>query len=239
MFAFKGHQLRGVKIDSEPWFVAADACRILDLKSHATSGAFTRHLAKLDADERKLLRRDGIQLNLTQVIEIHPGSPVQVPHRDQDMWQGPKGDMEYLVNIMWPTTPFTRENGATIVWPHSHRAQDEIILPEDDALDAEMSPGSALIFLGSTLHGGGRNLSNDIRRGVIISYSLGWLKPYENQWLAYLPSVPRTAKPIASHLDPGVFVCFTPIRNGCSRRKRWKGRERRAGMRPGIVSLPG
>ncbi|WP_097093714.1 phytanoyl-CoA dioxygenase family protein [Novosphingobium sp. Chol11] len=135
---------------------------------------------------------DVIQLNLTQAVEVHPGSPNQVPHRDQDMWKGPKGEMEYLVNVMWPTTPFTAETGATIVWPHSHRHQDQIILPPEDSVDAEMLPGSALLFLGSTLHGAGQNVSSQIRRGVIISYSLGWLKPYENQWLAYPPEIAKT-----------------------------------------------
>jgi ectoine hydroxylase-related dioxygenase (phytanoyl-CoA dioxygenase family) len=56
----------------------------------------------------------------------------------------------------------------------------------------ELDPGSALIFLGSTLHGAGGNRSAGIRRGIIISYCLGWLKPYENQWLAYPPSVAAT-----------------------------------------------
>ena len=31
--------------------------------------------------------------------------------------------------------------------------------------------------------------SNEVRRGAIVSYCLGWLKPYENQWLAYPPEV--------------------------------------------------
>lgn len=131
---------------------------------------------------------DVVQLNLTQAVEVHPGSPNQVPHRDQDMWQGPKGEIEYLVNVMWPTTPYTRETGATIIWPDSHKKQDEMILPDVESVDAEMEPGSALLFLGSTLHGAGQNQSSEIRRGLIVSYSLGWLKPYENQWLAYPPS---------------------------------------------------
>lgn len=134
---------------------------------------------------------DKIQLNLTQAIEIHPGSPRQVPHRDQDMWAGPKGEVEYLINVMWPFTDYTAENGATVVWPGSHRRQDEIILPAGDAISAAMPPGSALLFLGSTLHGGGANTTRAIRRGMIVSYCLGWLKPYENQWLAYPPKVAR------------------------------------------------
>jgi hypothetical protein len=30
---------------------------------------------------------------------------------------------------------------------------------------------------------------------VVISYSLGWLKPYENQWLVYPPHVARSFSP--------------------------------------------
>lgn len=138
---------------------------------------------------------DVFQLNLTQAVELHPGSRAQVPHRDQDMWQGVKGEVEYLVNVMWPTTHYTRETGATVIWPGSHRAQDQMLLPPENAIDAEMPPGSALIFLGSTLHGAGGNCSREIRRGLIVSYSLGWLKPYENQWLAYPPEVARDFSP--------------------------------------------
>ena len=54
-----------------------------------------------------------------------------------------------------------------------------------------MKPGSALLFLGSTLHGAGANRTADVRRGLVVGYSLGWLKPYENQWLAYPPEVAR------------------------------------------------
>lgn len=55
-----------------------------------------------------------------------------------------------------------------------------------------MQPGDALVFLGSTLHGAGANRSGAVRRGIVIGYSLGWLKPYENQWLAYPPDIARS-----------------------------------------------
>lgn len=138
---------------------------------------------------------DCIQLNLTQAIEVHPGSRVQVPHRDQDMWGGPKGETEYLVNVMWPFTRYRRDNGATIIWPDSHKKQDEMLLPAEDSIDAEMESGSVLLFLGSTLHSGGQNSSQEIRRGMIVSYCLGWLKPYENQWLSYPPEIARSFDP--------------------------------------------
>lgn len=38
---------------------------------------------------------DTLQLNLTQAIAIHPGARAQFPHRDQDMWRGATGEIEY------------------------------------------------------------------------------------------------------------------------------------------------
>ena len=134
---------------------------------------------------------DTIQLNLTQALALHPGAPPQLPHRDQDMWRGAIGEVEYLVNVMWPFTPYTAENGATVIWPGSHGRNALDPAPPAGEFAAEMDPGSALLFLGSTLHGAGGNMSNLVRRGAIISYCLGWLKPYENQWLAYPPQVAR------------------------------------------------
>ena len=138
---------------------------------------------------------DTVQLNLTQALALHPGAPPQLPHRDQDMWRGAIGETEYLVNVMWPFTRYTPENGATIVWPNSHgrRALDPQAPAGEFAV--ELEPGSALLFLGSTLHGAGGNSSDDVRRGAIVSYCLGWLKPYEKQWLAYPPEIARAFSP--------------------------------------------
>jgi ectoine hydroxylase-related dioxygenase (phytanoyl-CoA dioxygenase family) len=134
---------------------------------------------------------DRIQLNLTQAIELHPGALPQLPHRDQDMWAGDIGQREYLINVMWPLTSFTEENGATLIWPGSHGPRALTDTGTAPRIIAEGEPGDAIVFLGSTLHGAGANHSTGVRRGIIISYSLGWLKPYENQWLAYPPHIAR------------------------------------------------
>lgn len=141
---------------------------------------------------------DTIQLNLSQGIEIHPDAPAQFPHRDQDMWSGPKGEIEYLVNVMWPFTEYTPENGSTVIWPSSHRWSPEAMPDEcDPSISLSLDPGDVLLFLGSTLHNGGANTSREVRRGMIVSYSLGWLKSFENQFLAYPPDVAR-------NFDPGL-----------------------------------
>jgi ectoine hydroxylase-related dioxygenase (phytanoyl-CoA dioxygenase family) len=138
---------------------------------------------------------DTIQLNVTQAIAVHPGAPAQLPHRDQDMWQAPKGEVEYLVNVIWPLTPFTAENGATRVWPRSHGTKALAPDIESEPIPAVIPPGSALLFLGSALHGAGANITDEVRRGLVVGYSLGWLKPYENQWLAYPPPIARRFPP--------------------------------------------
>jgi len=134
---------------------------------------------------------DSIQLNLTQGIAVHPGAPAQLPHRDQDMWNGAKGEVEYMVNAIWPLSRFSRENGATLVWKGSHRANIGEYVSDDRAIAVEMEVGDVLIFLGSTLHGQGANESEEIRRALAVGYSLSWLKPYENQMLSYPPHIAR------------------------------------------------
>ena len=166
------------------------------LRRSGQMDAFVRHPRVLELVEHILGPAcDSIQLNLTQAIEILPGGLVQPPHRDQDMWPVRAPGVEYLVNVMWPFTPYTAENGATLLWPGSNRCQEQLLLDPADAVAAVMAPGSCLMFLGSTLHAGGANTTVLPRRGMIVSYSLGWLKPYELPWLAYPPEVARSFPP--------------------------------------------
>ncbi len=168
--------------------------RLLIRSPHAA--ALVRH-AEILAIVEALLSPwcDRIQLNVAQAIAIHPGAPAQMPHRDQDMWRAPAGEAEYLVNVIWPLTRFTAANGATMVWPDSHGANALAPEPPSAAVAAAMAPGDALLFLGSTLHGAGANRTGEVRRGIVVGYSLGWLKPYENQWLAYPPEIARGFPP--------------------------------------------
>lgn len=167
------------------------------LKRSRHAAALVQHPRVLDLATEVLGRNcDCFQLNLTQALQIHPGQPVQPPHRDEDMWGGPKGQMEYLLNVMWPLTPFRAENGATLIYPRScNGAEGQGGAPLGAPAAAEMDPGDALLFLGSTLHGGGANIVDHPRTGMIVSYALGWLKPFENQWLVYPPDVAKRFSP--------------------------------------------
>ena len=135
------------------------------------------------------------QVDLTQLIDIGPGEPGQMIHRDQwsfDRYPFPKG-FEAEIATMWAVTDFTEAMGATRVVVGSHLWDDD---PSevDPALSsgAVMSKGSVLLYGGSIYHGGGSNKSDVHRIGINVGYSLGWLRQEENQFLACPPEVART-----------------------------------------------
>lgn len=128
----------------------------------------------------------GHSISFVQAIAVHPGAPVQVPHRDGEMWPVPPGGPEHLVSVMWPLTRFDGRTGATRVWPRT-RDGTASATPLQPALE----PGDALVFLGTTLHAAGANLSGEVRRGVVVGYQASWLIAAENPTLAYPPEVAR------------------------------------------------
>jgi ectoine hydroxylase-related dioxygenase (phytanoyl-CoA dioxygenase family) len=133
------------------------------------------------------------QLHLTQVIEIGPGEPAQLVHRDQwafDFFPFPAG-FEVECHTMWAMNDFTEKNGATRVIPGSHRWQDKLRPTVDETVPAEMPKGSVLFYLGSLYHAGGANRSERVRRGVNVGYTLSWLRQEENQYLACPPEIAR------------------------------------------------
>lgn len=140
-------------------------------------------------------RGDCIQLSQTQAIEIEPGQKHQILHRDDSVFPFPK-PFELIVNVMWALDAFTAENGATRLAPGSHLwVREDIEQYEDAVVDAIAPPGSAIIWLGSLLHGGGANQSPLPRRGLVMSYSLGWLAPAEKLLLSIPPEIAHDLPP--------------------------------------------
>ena len=54
-----------------------------------------------------------------------------------------------------------------------------------------MPAGSVVFFLGTLWHGGGANTSDRPRLGVILEYSVSWLRSQENLGLTYTPDIVR------------------------------------------------
>ncbi len=136
-----------------------------------------------------------IQLHLTQIIRIKPGQPRQQIHRDRWAWGTYITNVEPQFNTIWAVTDFTKENGATQVCPGSLDWPDNYEPSDDEIGYAEMSAGSVLVYSGGVFHGGGANISNGDRIGVNITYTLGWLRQEENQYLSCPPEIAKTLSP--------------------------------------------
>lgn len=133
---------------------------------------------------------DGYQIGSITGIRLLPGQGVQSLHRDDSCYPLLIPGMELQIGVIWALDDFTAENGATRVVIGSHRylrAWHEPIVAEP--VSALMPSGSALIYLGSTLHGGGENKSGAPRTALVTTYSLGWLRQESNQYLESPPAV--------------------------------------------------
>ena len=138
------------------------------------------------------------QLHLTQIIRLRPGQGAQAIHRDRWAWGTHLAHVEPQLNTIWALTDFTAENGATRVVPGSTGWPDDRAPVEDEITQAEMKAGSVLVYTGAVFHGGGDNTSNEDRIGLNITYSLGWLRQEENQ---YLSTPPELAKSLPRELQ--------------------------------------
>jgi ectoine hydroxylase-related dioxygenase (phytanoyl-CoA dioxygenase family) len=166
------------------------------LAKSAEMAALAIHPEILGAVENLLLggacSADCIQLSQTQAIEIGPGESAQLLHRDDGVFPFEKS-FETIVNVMWVLDPFTAKNGATRLIPGSHMWAREQIEQYDDLAVAAVAPsGAAVIWTGALIHAGGANRTNLPRRGVVFSYSLGWLAQAEKLLLSTPPDVARS-----------------------------------------------
>lgn len=130
---------------------------------------------------------DSYRIGSSTSIEIYPGEEDQALHRDDNCYPIKIPNVEFQLSAMWALDDFTLENGATRVVPGSNDLREISSVEEADVTQAVMSKGSVLYYFGSTIHGGGANRSELPRSGLVITYSLGWLRQEENQYL----SVPR------------------------------------------------
>lgn len=152
--------------------------------------------AIIDAVEHYLLpNTEKIYLNSTQFIVPYHGQKDQVLHRDRDSWPYLPDFIEPQLNIIWAISEFTEQNGATRFALGSHKWEQERKPKPEEIARATMPAGSAMIFNGGVIHGGGANKTVVPRIGLAFSYCLAWLRPEENQFLSCPPD-------IAKGLDP-------------------------------------
>jgi ectoine hydroxylase-related dioxygenase (phytanoyl-CoA dioxygenase family) len=153
-------------------------------------------------------------LTASQAIRISPGETPQPFHTDDSFYRIARPRDAVSLSFIFAVDPFTTENGATQVVPGSHRWVDAEVerllaeidfatVPEGDRIprpkdarpgwlhgelvDVLMPAGAAIAFLGTLVHRGGENRSEQPRLALSNQYCQPWARQQEN----YSLSVPR------------------------------------------------
>ena len=154
------------------------------------------------ADAALLPNCENYRIGSCTAIEILPGEQAQTLHQDDDIYPIPISGVELQISAMWALDDFTAENGATQI--ETKTGIEQALMPK----------GSVLFYLGSTVHGGGANHSQKPRKGLINTYSLGWLRQEENHYLTIPESIaasyPETVQRLMGYQTHGPYLGVYP-----------------------------
>jgi len=137
--------------------------------------------------DRRLEMAPDVRIGVTQAIQIGPGQAAQPLHRDDTVffWRHPTGGREGRVQVICAVSDFTAENGGTLVIPGSHLWDDDRQPQMSETVPTAMKAGSALIFLGSTFHAGGANVTaSEWRTAAGLALDAANVRQEENMYLA-------------------------------------------------------
>lgn len=169
--------------------------------------SFAPHLAdpRLMQIATTLLGHD-VRISFTSVIVNEPGNERGSWHADWPFNQknaghigAPYPDAIFHLTTLWMISPFTAENGGTLVVPGSHRRCSNPTVPDHDVAASESVPteinvtgpaGSVLLFDSRLWHATAPNNTNDPRVALAVRYAPWWLnldvldpESSERKWL--------------------------------------------------------
>lgn len=182
------------------WFWGAQTKRFTRLAAVAPAFAELLDHDLMHRWARRDLKGD-YWLNTGQAMIVGPGQDAQFLHRDIAIWpfinESGHAAPQAVVSILLALSDFTEEVGATRVIPGSHKWADFHREPRaEETVAAVMPAGSAVLYLGKTVHAAGANRTSDQwRRGLHMSFCLGWLTPEEASPIGVPWEIARTYPP--------------------------------------------
>jgi hypothetical protein len=125
-------------------------------------------------------------LSQLQVIEVLPGEVRQPLHHDDGFYPLARPRKPIGAALIWALDDFTADNGATLVYPGSHRWGDVPATEIDTSqlVPAVMPAGSAVFFVGTLWHCAGPNHTDAPRLAATTQYCEPWARQQENYSLA-------------------------------------------------------
>ena len=155
-----------------------------DLYAHPTVLAVVRGVL-VDPDRKRgyFPFGGGIQLSTVLIKDVQPRENIRHMHWDDAGYPIPRPRPPIVVNTLLALDPFTRETGATLVVPGSHKWTGPV-QQDCEHVAVEMDAGSILMFDGSLWHNNGANqTAGKTRRALNMYYSQSWLRQVERPYL--------------------------------------------------------
>lgn len=126
------------------------------------------------------------------LFQVWKGGRLQPLHRDVGVYEPyvlrEPGGKEILLSWIVAVSDFTAANGATRIVPGSHTWPRDRIAREEEVVQAQMPRGSAVVYLGSVLHGAAVNTTEAPRSAIVSGFAVGWLRQEESQLLDCPPA---------------------------------------------------
>ncbi|NMN67102.1 Protein involved in biosynthesis of mitomycin antibiotics/polyketide fumonisin [Candidatus Pelagibacter ubique] len=124
-----------------------------------------------------------VRSNYKTLVHIDSHLPCKFPENTSD------------VVICYCLNDFTKENGATKIWPKSHLSTTKIQNNKKykkeikkKFVHGEAKKGSIIFFLGQTWHQIGKNTNSKKRWGILCHYKRWWIKP-STDWAKCGPKI--------------------------------------------------
>ncbi|MCJ1278438.1 hypothetical protein MMC21_006255 [Puttea exsequens] len=154
---------------------------------------FLRTVSKPDhwkEEDAARLATDPI-LSAASTLSIGPDVKAQSLHRDDFIWQQTHKTEQKTYNLgsdvgmglLVAGVKTTKSNGATLFVPGSHLWAGSRPMMMEEAEPAELEVGEAFLFLASTAHAGGANITEHSRTVHGFFFCRSYLRPEENQHL--------------------------------------------------------
>ena len=195
----------GFRAGFDDTFYGTNTVRVQGIaaKSRTFVDEYLLHPTLLDIADRVLLPYCGdYWMSQSETIYIGPGNGRQALHRDDLNWNlAAQLSVPLQISVLVALGDYDAEVGATHVVPRSHRWPLDRPFDASMSTQVELAPGDALVYLGSLLHGGGANVTDDRwRKALYLSYLVGWLTPEEAVPLGIGADVAATLPPRARQL---------------------------------------
>jgi ectoine hydroxylase-related dioxygenase (phytanoyl-CoA dioxygenase family) len=146
-----------------------------------------------------------------------PGAVRQPAHNDDGFYPIPRPRKPISAALIWALDDFTEDNGATLIYPKSH-LWGEFSMADVDAskmVPAVMPSGSAVFFLGTTVHGAGANHTDKPRLAATTQYCEPWARQQENYSLAISRERARMcSETVQRLLGYSMYLSFIGFVNG-------------------------